>query len=94
METQLVTVPELTFEPSYGSKYGNKKKKNKKEEKIICFLYEREKVHCSRQSQWELTVPGHSVIGVAWFLLFVIFYCNLGPNLTAAKGFSEMDSAA
>lgn len=33
METQLVTVPELTFEPSYGSKYGNKKeKKNNKKQ--------------------------------------------------------------
>lgn len=66
METQLVTVPELTFEPSYGSKYGNERGgKKEKEEKTFCFLYGREKAHCSRQSQGELAVPGHFVIVVA-----------------------------
>jgi len=33
METQLVTTPELTFEPSYGSKYGKESEKKKKQRK-------------------------------------------------------------
>lgn len=89
METQLVTVPELTFEPSYGSKYGNEKEKKKKqkttpptnprkqkEEKTFCFLCGREEDHCSRQSQGEFAVPGHFVIVVV-----VLGSCSLSYSI-------------
>lgn len=61
MGIQLVTMPELNFETGYGSKYGKWRRmgREKKNKKIFCFLYRREKAHCSRQFLGDFAVPGH-----------------------------------
>lgn len=92
METQLVTVPELTFDSSRSVLNMGRVGGRKKEKKDLLFsLLEGETsllqavlgtVHCSR--------PVCHCGGTAWFPLFVMFHCRLG--LDSSKGFSEMDS--
>lgn len=102
METKLVSMPELTFEPSYGCKYGKEReerewrvgKRDRERRKDLLFsLLARESSLLQRVSRRvccsrTLCHCG----GIAELLLFVIVHCSLGLNLAAAKGFSEMDS--
>lgn len=84
MEIALAIMPELTFEWSYGSKYGKEGEKKEKNRLFVFFMRRRKFIvpgSLRKASVFQVTLPGD----VAGFLLFVILDCELG--LDSSKRF-------